>query len=228
MPDIVKPEAAGEAAVETPAAQDQAPADAPTTQTPETPKELFTPEQREYLDAREAQVKRDLKKSSKARTAQIEKEVSDIKAKLETGGAPLNPQQEAVIRQTIEEKIDGPDDEQPGQRPAAPSPDPNVDSAIDYLNSQIADVFEDVGTAVTKSDPEFKEIQEAVDKHWTDPKGLAKILRVVGKAAEKKAERVATLNEGAAARVIGGGGGQPSGDAPAQSASELWGKAHKK
>lgn len=86
-----------------------------------------------------------------------------------------------------------------------PTSTPDVDQAIQYLNEQIADVFEQLGTTVTKNDPEFKALQEAVDKSWNDPKGLAKILLTASTAAAAKAARLQKNTRNAPARIVGGG-----------------------
>lgn len=83
---------------------------------------------------------------------------------------------------------------------------PTADEAIQYINAQIKDVFDEVGVTVTKSDPEFADLQKAVDASWNDPKGLVKILRAADKAATAKAARLQKQNQTAVARVVGGGG----------------------
>lgn len=111
---------------------------------------------------------------------------------------------------------------------SAPST-PDVDQAIQYLNAEIGNVFAEVGTTVTPADPEFKNLQATVDAAWNDPRGLTKILIAANQAANAKAQRVAALQENATARVVSGGGGQPSTGTPAgNSAAEMWSKAYGK
>lgn len=88
--------------------------------------------------------------------------------------------------------------------PAQPSPD--VDRAIQYVNAEIGNVFAEVGTSVTKADPEFAVLQKAVNDSWNDQRGLVKILRAAEKAATAKAERTSKQQENAQARVVSGGG----------------------
>lgn len=78
---------------------------------------------------------------------------------------------------------------------------------------------------VTPNDPEWKGLQEVLDKTWNDPAGLPKVLVAATKAANAKAARTAAMQETAAARV-GGGGTPPTGPAPAASAQELWEAAY--
>jgi len=87
---------------------------------------------------------------------------------------------------------------------------PDVDQAIQFMNAEIQNVFAELGTTVSPSDPEFRDLQAKVDSAWNDPKGLAKILLAASKAATAKAGRLAKQTETASARVIGGGEGVTS------------------
>ena len=108
----------------------------------------------------------------------------------------------------------------------APSQADN-DQAIQFMNAQIGIVFKEVGTSVTKSDPEFTALQRVIDESFTDEDGLAKILLAAQRAASTKAARLQTHTENAAGRVIGGG--QPTGgQAPRPtSAHSAWSEAYK-
>jgi len=110
------------------------------------------------------------------------------------------------------------------------APAPVAGDPIQVLNGYLGAVFEEVGTAVTANDPEFKGLQEAIDVAWTidGPQGLVKVQRAAIKAAESKAARLEAQRKNAAARVAGGGEGNTSGASPASSANELWNKAYKK
>lgn len=109
-----------------------------------------------------------------------------------------------------------------GPQPA--SPNETVVRQVEFVYEQINGIFDDVGTQVNANDAEWKTVQSALD----DPKGsLAKTLRAATKAAEAKSARIATQQKNAPARVISTGGESPSGETPAKSASELWGKAYK-
>jgi hypothetical protein len=80
---------------------------------------------------------------------------------------------------------------------------PDMNEAERFVMDQVEAVFAEAGIRVTTNDPEYKAIESA----WNDPKGsLAKTLIVVNQAAEKKANRIASLKKNAGARVVGGGG----------------------
>jgi len=92
-------------------------------------------------------------------------------------------------------------EEAPTSAPQAP----DADQAIRYMNAEIENVFAEVGTSATSADPEFKDLQAAIDQAWNDPRGLTKIIRAADKAATAKAGRIASQQKNASARVIGGG-----------------------
>jgi hypothetical protein len=114
------------------------------------------------------------------------------------------------------------------EAPTSATPAPDVDQAIQYLNAEIGNVFAQVGTNVTPADPEFQKLQATVDAAWNDPQGLTKILLAAQNAASTKAQRVAALQETAAARVVGGGGQSITPGNSADSAHNLWENAYKK
>lgn len=104
------------------------------------------------------------------------------------------------------------------QAPTSPTPsdqpaDPNVDQAIQYMNTMISAAFEEAGTTVSKADPEFAELQKVVDDSWSDPKGLAKIITAASRAASKKQARLQTQQQTAAGRVTAAGPTPSSGQA---------------
>jgi hypothetical protein len=83
---------------------------------------------------------------------------------------------------------------------------PDTDQAIQYMNAQITSVFRKAGQTVTKADPEFEDLQKAVDASWNNEDGLVEILLAANEAATKKAARLQASSRNASARVAGGGG----------------------
>lgn len=141
----------------------------------------------------------------------------------------LSADQVAQAKQKIvTEAYSSPPSGEPPTTQAEPPASSDADQAIQFMNAQIANVFEEVGTSVIKSDPEFAEIQKVVDASWNDPKGLSKILLAANKAATTKAARLQSQQGTAAARITAGG--QPSGgQAPRPtSAHSAWDQAYKK
>lgn len=116
---------------------------------------------------------------------------------------------------------------QPGEPPSPPQPVSQAQPEGDPVAEFVSDIFKEVGTTVTPNDPEWAELQKALDANFTNPKGAIPVSRAAIKAAEAKAARIATNQEGAAARVSGHGAtvtGLPA-DAPAK---DLWAAAYKK
>lgn len=117
----------------------------------------------------------------------------------------LSAEQVTQAKQKIVTDVYASQEEEPPETNQPTSPVSDVDQAIQYMNAQIANVYTEVGTSVSKSDPEFKALQTTVDAAWNDPNGLVKILLAAQKAAEIKAARLQKNSQGAAARVVGGG-----------------------
>lgn len=187
-------------------------------ETPETP--VYVTKQE--LDQMMAETLRRAKQSDRDRMKQIDTKLSDIKTRLEAGGTQLTPSQVDVLREQIEQEVESPTGQ--AQAPAS-AMTPEMQAQADYVYSQMDETFADVGTAVTVSDPEWKEIKAALD----DPKGsLPKLIRVTAKQAEAKALRIASQKEGAAARVSNGGGSLPISSVIATSSQDYWKNAHKK
>jgi len=197
----------------------------PPTETP-----LLTPEQitaiEKIADQRAARIAQSQTAKSENR---IQKLIQDKFAALEQtkGTLGLTDEQVAQAKQKIvTEAYTSPAEEPPTTQP--PSPVPNADEAIQFMNAEIKNVFEEVGTSVTKADPEFADLQKVVDASWNDPRGLVKILRAADKAATTKATRLQNLNSHAAARVVGGGP-QSSGQVQqAGNAHDAWSTAYEK
>ena len=106
------------------------------------------------------------------------------------------------------------------------SPNEIVNRQVEFVYSQIGATFEEVGTAVTPNDAEWKTIESALN----DPKGsLARTLRATNQAAEAKAARVAAQQKKAPARVTSTGGeqGPDTGYDPNKPASFYLEKAEK-
>jgi hypothetical protein len=185
-------------------------------ETPETPVYVT----KEELDQLMAETLRRAKQSDRDRMKQIDEKLTTIKTRLEAGGNQLTPSQVSVLRDQIEEEADT---ATPAKAPAS-AMTPEMQAQADFVYAQIDAAFEDVGTAVTPNDPEWKQIKDVLD----DPKGsLAKAIRAASKAAEIKAERLASQKDNAAARV-GSGGPQTTGVTAATSANEYWKGAYKK
>jgi hypothetical protein len=159
----------------------------------------------------------------------IQRLIQDKFTALETtrGTLGLSEEQVAQAKQKIVTEAYSSTEEPPTAQ-AAPPASPDTDEAIQFMNAQIANVFDEVGTSITKSDPEFAELQKVIDASWSDPKGLTKILRAADKAATTKAARLQSQQQTAAARVTTGG--QPGGQATQQpkSAHSAWENAYNK
>jgi hypothetical protein len=194
--------------------------------TPEGEAPEKQPEQPQYVTKEEmdqimAETIRRVKQSDRDRAKQIDGKLTEIKGMLEKAGTPVTPEQEAALRNQITDQIDVVEQEpQPaGQIAAQPADDP--------LGAFLAEVFDEAGATVTPNDPEWKEVQEALDANWNNPKGLPKVTIAAAKAAEAKAERTAAMHETAPARV-GGGGKQIAGDTVTGSGREMLSQAFSK
>lgn len=170
--------------------------EAPPKEQQETPQYVT----REELERHSAELLRRVKQSSSDRAREVDRRFDEIKASMETRQAPLSVEQQSVLRQQIEKQVDGP--EQDGQAQST------GEQAIQSLNAFIGAVFADVGVAVTVNDPEFKALQDSIDRAWTvdGPQGLVMVQRAAIKAAEAKAARVTSQKNSAQARVVSGGG----------------------
>jgi len=92
------------------------------------------------------------------------------------------------------------------QTTAQESRDREVDP-IQVLNGQISAVLKVAGVpSIPKSAPEYKDVQEAIDKAWeTDgPEGLVILQEGVMNAARKMKQRLDAQRKSAAGRVLGG------------------------
>lgn len=196
----------------------------PQTETPLTPEQVAAIEK--IADQRAFRIAQSQVAKGENR---IQKLIQDKFAALDQtkGALGLSDEQVAQARQKIVADVYSATEEPPTSTP--PPTEPSVDELIQFMNAQIKSVFDDIGTAVTKADPEFADLQKAVDASWNDPNGMTKIIRAADKAATAKAARLQKQNQNAAARVVGGGGPQSSGQAPqVKSAHDAWGQAYKK
>lgn len=103
-----------------------------------------------------------------------------------------------------------------------------MDQAVQYMNEQLSQVFKEAGQAITRADPEYPALQQAIDANFYDPQGLVRIIRAADKAAQLKAARVSTNSEFSQARVLGSGDTSSSGASEARTAGDYWKNAYKK
>lgn len=163
-----------------------------------------------------------IKQSDKHRSERINSEIAAIRQRLDGTGVSLAPEQELKLREKISEEIDNPPDQTQTMDAGQASPQP-VDQLIAKF---VGDVFSEVGTQVTVTDPEWKDLQAVIDATYNDPKGAIKVTRAAIDAANKKAQRL-NSNAGNPAAAIGAGGANPSGTPSASSATDLWKQAYK-
>lgn len=202
---------------------------------PQTETPLLTPEQiaaiEKIADQRAARIAQSQSAKSENRIQKlIQEKFAALNATKDTLG--LSDDQVKQAQQKIVTEAYASPPAEGSETPATNQPETtattDADQAISYMNAQIQNVFDEVGATVTKADPEFAELQKAVDAAWNDPKGLVKILRAADKAATTKAARLQASSKTAAARVVSGG--QPSGGGQAQqpaSAHDAWEVAYK-
>ncbi len=225
MTDLIKP-AAPDAEPITPQAQ---PSAEPPAQPAETPKEQQ--EQPKVVTMKELEefgntlVKR-MSQSSRDREKAIKQEVGALRKSLEAAGIQPTAEQEAKLRENVEAKLEA--SEEQDEAPTDAPRNAAVDQAIQYMNAEIAEIFDLAGVAIGKSDPEFVTLQKAVDENWKDPDGLKKIKRVAYDQARAKAERLQKQTSTAAARVVGGGPSGGQAQPQARDAHEAWESAYKK
>lgn len=119
----------------------------------------------------------------------------------------LQAQDKIVREETI--KSYQPEAQPTEQEPANREIDPIV-----MLNDHVNAVFNFAGTAVQKNDPEFKELQDGINKAWAieGPEGLVILQQAAMSAAVKKTARIAAQQKHAAGRLPSGGGEQSTSD----------------
>lgn len=169
---------------------------APETQ-PEEPK-YVTPESLKVFG--DTLVKR-ITQSSRDREKAIKKEVGELRASLQAAGITPTAEQEAKLRETVEQKYEEP--EEPEETHVTPVA---AEQADKFLAKQLSIVFGKAGATVTKDDPEFAGLQKAIDDNFTNPDGLPDIILAAHQAATAKAARLQNQSQTAAARVVGRGG----------------------
>lgn len=195
-PELVTP-----TGVEVPetAAQEASTQPEPQTETPLTPELVRQMAREEATRIAQSQVAKGENRIQKL----IQEKFTALDKTKETLG--LSPEQVTQAKQKIVTEAYSSTEEET-QETTPPTSPANVEQAIQYMNAQITNVFDEVGTSVTKADPEFKDLQKVVDESWNDQKGLAKILLATQRAATAKAARLQRNSQGAAARVVGGSG----------------------
>ena len=114
--------------------------------------------------------------------------------------------------------------------PPSPQPVSQGQQAGDVVAAFVNDIFEEVGTQVNQNDPEWKELQDVLDKSYNDQKGAIKVARAATKAAETKAARIAANQQNADARVSTGGSGAAGNNTldPNAPAVDFWKAAYRK
>jgi hypothetical protein len=141
----------------------------------------------------------------------------------------LTADQVAQAKQKIVAEAYSPEEEEPPTpQPTTPSPNADADQAIQFMNAQIKIAFDRVGTAVTKADPEFAELQKTINEAWLDPNGLTTIVLAAQSLANAKANRLRTNQQTAAGRVIGGGTPSSGQVQSTGSALDMYSEAYKK
>jgi len=140
----------------------------------------------------------------------------------------LSDDQVAQAKQKIVAEAYSSKDEEPPTEQQQTDVETETDDPIHYMNTQLKIVFDNAGQLITRTDPEFGELQQTINQAWTDPNGLTTILLAANRLANAKATRLRAREHTAAGRVVGGG--QPSsGQAPpASSAHDAWENAYKK
>lgn len=169
-----------------------------------------------------------LKQSDRDRTKRIEGEIAGIRELVTKAGLQITPQQEAVLREEVGARIDN-EAAPPSQAPAGQYSQPaDTDPIVEFVSG----AFQNVGTSVSRSDPEWAKIQKVVDETWNDPSpaAAARVVAVATDAAREKKSRETASQETAAARVGGKGGSAAGGGItdPNAPASEFWREAYKK
>ena len=203
MTDLITPSPAGGEAAPQDQTSEETTAQGQTQETQKAePKPVTVDDLKQFGDA----LVRRFTQSSRDREKAIKKEVDGLRQQMTAAGITPTAEQEQKLRETVAQKYEDTEEEETDEAQDVQASTPATDQAIRYLNDQISDVFAEIGTTVQKGDPEFKDLQAAVDKFWTDPKGLAKILIATQKAATAKQARLQQNSRGAAGRVTGASG----------------------
>ena len=167
----------------------------PANETPVTPSYVT----KEELEKATAEIIRRVQQSNKDRQKQVNSELDAIKNRLSGTGVQLSQEQEQALRGKISDDLDG----NPEADVPASTTTPEIQAQIDYVFSQIEDAFSVVGQKVTENDPEWKQVEAALN----DPKGsLGKTISAATQAAALKKQRTQARQAGAEARVTGAGG----------------------
>lgn len=150
---------------------------------------------RAELERMQAELIRRVQQSSRDRSQRIEQQIAQLKQAFETKGAPMSPQQEQVLRQTVEQNMDA------AEGNVTPSPDVTAD--IQYIYDEINSTMQESGGLVKPTDPEWKIVQEQLD----NPRGsMRQTIAAAVRAAQAKEARLQKIKEKAPARTMSQGG----------------------
>lgn len=229
MTDGKTPEQAG-AGVATPQSQTSPEPVAPNTATPaeneqeKQPQYVTVDQLSQFGKTLAAQ----LKQSDRDRSKRIEGELAQMRELMKNAGVSFDPNQEQKLREEIANRIDG---SEPAQVEAVQQQ--QTPASVDPVVEFVSGAFDEVGTAVTRNDPEWAGLQKVIDATFNDPspKAAARVLAAATEAAKQKAARQTTSQEAAAARVGGEKGGAVTGNGPNDPnapAADFWKAAFKK
>lgn len=167
------------------------------------------------------QIVKQLKQSVKDRDNRIEQQVGELKGQVEKLGIQFTPQQENALRTQIAERL-----ETEAAEPQAPQPaQTNADDLVNQFVNETLSVFGE-GVKANPNSPYFADLQKALTANFNNP-NPAGVNKAIIEYGRKEAARLASQQENADARVLGGGGKtEPAAtDAPA---ADLWKSAYKK
>lgn len=166
-----------------------------------------------------SELARRLKQSARDRDRAIEQQLQAMKKRIESAGVQLGPEQEAKLRQSIADELEG------GEGDEA-DPETNAgDDDVHPVFKMTANIFAQEGVEITAQDPEFKDVDAALN----DPNGsMEKYLSVLYTAIGAKKSRLANQQESASARTASGGASDKKGQFVAKNAADYWSRAYKK
>lgn len=159
-----------------------------------------------------------VQQSSRDRDRNIEAKVQELTKVIQQAGYQVTPEAAAKLREQAEATVD--------QQQAPTQPEQQAEGDFGPGN-QVFDatmaIFKEEGVEIGKTDPEWSQIQAALD----DPNGSPiKYGKALTRAIEAKRTRVTSQQQNANARTLGGG--TSSGSTPAKSARDYFEQAHSK
>lgn len=170
---------------------------------------------REELDRIIAQTKSEVRQADKQRAKQIKAEMNALKESLTASGIQVTPQQEAILQEKVEQRLDIQQESPTGDDISAEDIPPEVQQSIAMMNKR--------GVIVREADPEFKQFLQPV----LDSGDLSDLNFATVQAIQAKQARQLQTQQQANLRTPTGGG-EPPGATPAKSASDYWNVAYKK